>query len=148
MTRTILYALLVASAFQTIIVFAEDKSKMSSVTDVKDVETLNDDLRKYNGKRIRVEGNVDHKIDSRAFLLESGGLFNDKIVVLTSPKVKNLDVNALDDDKNIRVTGTLVTKSLATLRKDYSWDLTENRIRELRNAKTYLVADEISPVEH
>lgn len=117
-----------------------------NVMEVKDVESLNDDLGKFSGKVVRVKGQIQDKLDARAVILESGGIFNDEIVVLTGPNLKGPQVNALNENTEVVVTGTLFTKPLAELKRTYSWNVDKDTEQEFSDVKAYLIADEISVV--
>jgi hypothetical protein len=121
-------------------------NKTGSVQTIKDVETLNDDLNKYSGQRVQVSGEVEDKIDARSIVLESGGTFNDEIVVVAGPNLKG-DLASLQEDTDVTVTGTIVLKPVADVRRDYRWDVTPDMLAEFRDVKAFLVADEITSVK-
>jgi len=117
-----------------------------NVTEVKDVETLNDDLSKYSGQVVRVSGKVEDKIDSRSIVLESGGIFNDEIVVISGPKVKGTNIGTLKEDAKVVVTGTVVMKTVTDFQKEYNWTMTPEMAGEFTDTRAFLVADEIAMV--
>lgn len=67
---------------------------------VKDVETLLDHYNQYQGKRVSVVGEVKNTAKD-SFVLESGGIFNDKIEVQRGA-VKNVTIA---NDNQVLVTG-------------------------------------------
>ncbi len=114
--------------------------------DVKDVETLNDDLSKYANKKIKVSGEVKDKIDSKSMVIESGGIFNDEIVVIAGPNLKG-SIASYKEDADLKITGTLKAANLVDVRREYSWDLDPQVEAELQQTTAFLVADEISMIE-
>lgn len=118
----------------------------SKMTDIKDVETLNDEINKYTGKKVRVAGEIKDKVDSRSFVIESGGIFDDEILVVMPPKMKQ-NLAQFKDDQRVRVTGTVRQASVVDIRREYSWDLDPQIEAELEGSRAYLVADEIVTVK-
>lgn len=114
------------------------QSAGSAPQTVKDVETLLDDVARYNGQKVQVSGEVEKIIDPKAFVLESGGLFNDEIVVL-QPQGK-LNVK---DDSEVTVTGTVRTVGLVDVEREYGWDLDPQIRIELERVEAFLIADRI-----
>lgn len=142
--------LLKRSAFSLVALIAglawANVDETRTVTEVKDVETLNDDLSKYAGKVVRVSGEVEDKIDSRSVVLESGGIFNDEIIVISGPNAKGTDIGALKKDAKVVVTGTVVMKPVADFQKEYNWTLSPQMTGEFTDTRAFLVADEITTV--
>lgn len=132
------------SAFQAMAAIDGDSRK---VLDVTDIETLNDDIKKYDGKTVRVKGEVEDKIDTRSVVIESGGVIDDEIVVIGGPNLKGQQIADLVEDSEVVVTGTVVSKPMAEIRKQYGWNVDEKMAGEFRNVKSYLIADEISTVQ-
>lgn len=117
-----------------------------NVTVLKDVETLNDNLAKYSGKVVRVNGEIEEKIDSRSIVLESGGFLNDEIVVINGANAKGTKIDELNKDTKVVVTGTVVMKPVSEFRKDYNWNLNSETEKEFKNIRAFLVAEEITTV--
>lgn len=113
---------------------------------IEDVETLNDNIAKYNNKTVRVKGEVKDKIDPKAVTIESGGIFNDEIVVVAGKNMKG-DLASLKDDANVEVTGTIRTVPVVEIRRELSWDLNPELVAEFEGVDVFLVADEIKPVK-
>jgi len=118
-----------------------------NVTEVKDVETLNDDISKYSGQVVRVSGEVEDRIDSRSVVLESGGIFNDEIVVISGPKAKGTNISALKKNAKVVVTGTVIMKPVTDFQREYNWTLTPEMTGEFTDTRAFLVADEITAVQ-
>lgn len=112
---------------------------------VADVETLNDQLRKFAGRRIQVDGRIVDKIDARSVMLQSGGLWNDQIVVVAAPRLKD-QLNKLPLGREILVTGVLLLKPVDP-RTDDSWTLTTRLATGFRDVKAFLIADQIAMKE-
>jgi len=113
---------------------------------IKDVETLNDDIKKFSGKSVTVSGEIEDKIDSKTVVLESGGVFNDEIVVIAGPNFKGNFAN-LQEDATVMVTGTVVVRPIAEIRTQYTWDVTPDMQTEFRDVTAFLIADEVSSVK-
>lgn len=75
--------------------------KISSIK-VQSVKELNQDMNKFEDKRVTVRGRVERVIDEYSLVIESGGLINDEIVVSGSSPIKK---EALKEDQLIEVTG-------------------------------------------
>jgi len=109
-----------------------------------DVEELNDELARYAGQRVSVEGEVEEWLDPRSFVLEGGGLFNDEIAVVIPPNAQGLDPQRLREDADIVVSGTVRATPLIELQRELSWDLDPQLEVELQGVKYFLVADRIT----
>ena len=110
----------------------------SQILELEDVEELLDNVARYNNQKVKVSGEVEEVIDRQAFILESGGLFNDEIVVLI-PK-NNMRV---EEDSEVTVTGTVRAVGLVEIEREYGWDLDPQIKIELENVEAYLIADRI-----
>lgn len=108
-----------------------------------DVETLNDDLGKYAGRRIQVEGRVTEHIDRRSLVLAGGGLINDEIVVVGSAEDPT-DLSTIPKNTKLAVTGTLILKPVTDVSKEGVWSLTPRIATGFRDVKAFLIADEIN----
>lgn len=127
----------------TLLAFTAFADTDPNIVDVKDVETLKDDLSKFDGKMVRISGEVEDKLDGRAIVLESGGLVNNEILVITVPKSKGHKVDSLKEDSEITVVGKLVSRTLSEMRKEYNWEMKPSLVDRVKGVKTFLVADEI-----
>lgn len=110
---------------------------------VPDVETLIDDLQKYSGRRVQVEGKVEENIDKRSFVLASGGIVSDEIVVVGSPEDPT-DLTTLPKDTKLTVTGTVILKPVSGVKKKGVWTLTPQIATGFQDVKAFLIADEIN----
>lgn len=113
---------------------------------VKDVETLNDDINKYSGQRVEVQGEIKDKVDGRSVILESGGILNDEIVVITGPNYKG-NLGGFKEDTMVKVTGTVIAKPYNEIRSQYNWTLNEDMQTEFGDVRAFLVADDVQPVK-
>lgn len=120
--------------------FAQTDSQQTSgePRNFETVEELLDIVSRYNGQKVRVSGEVEEIIDQQAFVLESGGLFNDEMVVLM-PKGQ-LQV---EEDYEVAVTGTVRTVGLIDIEREYGWDLDPHVKLELEHWEAFLIADRI-----
>ncbi|AEI67179.1 hypothetical protein [Corallococcus macrosporus] len=108
-----------------------------------DVEELNDNPAKYAGRTVSVAGEIKDKIDWRSFVLESGGIFDDEIVVLVPGDSQGLTPLRLSEDANVVVTGTVRSLPLVEVERQLGWDLDPELEVELEGTRDYLVADRI-----
>jgi uncharacterized protein YdeI (BOF family) len=79
------------------------KPAVASPVVLKDVETLLDKPKQYEGQRVSVQGEVTRKIDDNTFVLKSGGVVKNRIRVEV-PESKGLTVEKKDE---LLVTGIL-----------------------------------------
>lgn len=107
-----------------------------------DVEELNDVLPQMRGRTVTVVGEVEEELHERAFMLESGGLFDDEIIVLVPPQAKRAGV-VIQDDEKLEVVGTVRAVRVVDIERDYGWDLDPELEAELEGVRHYLVADRI-----
>lgn len=110
---------------------------------VPDVETLNDDLSKYSGRRIQIDGKLEENIDKKSFVLSSGGIISDEIVVVGSPEDPT-DLTTIPKNTKLTITGTLLLKPVSNVTKDGTWTLTPQITTGFRDVKAFLIADEIN----
>lgn len=108
------------------------------------VEQLNDKIAQHAGKQVSVAGELEEWLDSRTFVLESGGLFNDEIAVIVPPNAKGLDVQRLREDADIVVSGTVRSVPLIELERELGWDFDPQLEMEFEGTKNFLVADRIT----
>lgn len=116
----------------------------AAAMNAKDVEEINDDLKAFSNKKVKVVGEVKDLIDAKAFVLESGGIFNDEIVVVGDLGLKPRPISDLKEDQKIEVTGILRTTTIVDLKKELSWDLDPQMEAELEGVKGFIVADRIA----
>lgn len=109
-----------------------------------DVEELNDNIRAHTGKKVTVVGEIEEFLDSRSFILESGGLFNDEITVVFPRDVKGLPVLYLREDTDVVVTGTVRALRVLDVKRELSWDLDPEIEIELERVTHFLVADKVT----
>lgn len=109
----------------------------------EDVEALLDYPEKRLNQKVKVQGEIEEKKDKRTFVLESGGLINDEITVVSA---KDLDASTsamLVEDKDVVVSGTLRKMNVIEIEKEYGWDFDPQIEIELEKVTYYLVADKI-----
>lgn len=116
--------------------FAETEYKY-----VENVEELLDNVAYYADKKVQVSGEVE-EIDGRAFILESGGVFNDEIVVVISEASMRVM-----EDTDVTVSGTVRTISFVEVEREYGLDLDPEIEVELENREAFLIADHIKQRE-
>lgn len=123
---------------------AATTAKTTAATTVKDVETILDNVSLYNGKKITVTGEIQDRPDARSFVLESGGLLNDEIVVIDA---KRKTAVKLDEDSQVSVSGTVRAAPIVDLRRELSWDLDPQIETELEGAQAFIIAEQISQAQ-
>ncbi|MGE0529350.1 MAG: hypothetical protein AB7G93_06065 [Bdellovibrionales bacterium] len=133
-------------AFSTWAGDANKAKQASNATQVEDVETLMDNVSQYTGKTVSVKGEVKDRVGDRGVVVESGGMLNNEIVVLSSDSTKQ-KLSALTEDEEVQVTGRVVTKPVAELKREYAWSLDQETESKLRDVKAYLIADDIMITE-
>lgn len=122
------------------------RGELMAVSEVKSVGTLNSNIKRYEGKTVRVRGEIESKIDARTAIIESGGLFNNEIAIVVSPTALGPQVSNLREDDEVYVTGKIYTKSLSDFRLEHSWTLAPEIEQELNKKRAILIVDEIVPV--
>lgn len=115
--------------------------------EVKDVKTLNKNLKNYSGRHVSVTGKVNNKLDEGALMLESGGVVGNDLVVLAGPKLSSEDLLQLKSNAKIKVVGVLKTASLKDVKNEMGITVQPGTEQKIIRAKAYLIADEISSVE-
>ena len=120
-------------------VFAQQDGYMK----VEDVEELLDDYEDFIGKKVSVPGEVEYRIDSRTFVLESGGLINDEIVVFLPKGFADDQSTMIVDDADLTVKGTIITYNVVEVEREMDWDWTPEIEAELENVVVVLKAEEI-----
>ncbi|MFP2901684.1 hypothetical protein [Corallococcus sp. 4LFB] len=108
-----------------------------------DVEELNDNISSYVGQKVSVAGEIENKLDARSFVMESGGIFDDEIVVVVPQKSQGLRPVRLREDANIVVTGTVRSIPIVDVERQLGWDLDPELKIELEGTRNFLVADRI-----
>lgn len=108
---------------------------------VENVEELLDNVAYYADKKVQVSGEVE-EIDGRVFILESGGVFNDEIVVVLSEASMRVM-----EDSDVTVSGTVRTISFVEVEREYGLDLDPEIEVELENKEAFLIADRIEQRE-
>lgn len=110
---------------------------------VKNVETLMDDPEGYSNKHVSVRGEVRRQVDSRVFILEGGGIINDKIAVLTRSDLPP----RLHAGQEVRVKGLVRAVPYDTIKSEANWPIPAAKESELQKYKAFLIADEIAIVQ-
>jgi hypothetical protein len=109
---------------------------------MKNVKTMINEKAHYDGERISVAGAVRTIFDRKSFVIESGGGFNDKIIVLSTGAAGNEVVHKKD---KIKVTGTLRVGQLSELKREGLISNIDPQVEsQVDKATSFLVADEIS----
>jgi hypothetical protein len=123
---------------------ATDQPADDTVHKVKNVKELLNNIARYDGQKIQVSGKVDKKIDNHSFILESGGLFNNEIVVIV-PK-NNMTVT--EGNSPVTVTGTLRTADIFEIETYYNQKLNPELSIEKDEIEAYIVADNVEQQEN
>jgi hypothetical protein len=110
----------------------------------EDVETLNDDLPQYKNKKVTVSGHVDNMIDSKSMILESGGIFDNEILVVAGPSIKDVDMEKIHEKSDVKITGMLRIMNAAQAKKEFGWS--PSQARQIEGERAFLVADQIALV--
>lgn len=116
-----------------------------TVMPLLDVEKLNDEPTRYVGQRVSVAGELQEWLDARAFVLESGGIFDDEMTVIVPKDAKGMSPRELPEDADIVVTGTVRSTTLVEIERELGWDLDPELEIEFDGTRTYLVAERIAP---
>jgi hypothetical protein len=123
---------------------AEKKAQQPiPVGEVLDVEELRDDLRRYTGQAVKVAGEIDTWMGPRAFIIESGGIVDDHVLVVAPKAAKGLQPKQLKTDDDLLITGTVRTLTTLELERELGWDLEPQLEAEL-TTRPVLVADTIA----
>lgn len=115
--------------------------------ELDDVESLNDDLPRYRGKRVVVTGEVEDKVDSKSMVIESGGIFNDELLVVAGPMLKESDLARFQENHEVKVSGTVRMMTAEQAKKEYGWNPTASAAERIKGRKAFLVADQIALVD-
>ena len=108
------------------------------------MEELNDDLQLYTDRKVEVAGEIEDRLDTHSFVLESGGFFDDEVAVVIPDSVrKQTDPSLLRDDADIVVTGTLRATPIVEVERELGWDFDPQLELELESVAAYLVAEKI-----
>lgn len=108
-----------------------------------DVQDLNSNISQYLGQQVSVAGEVEEKYGPRSFILESGGLFNDEILVVVPRDAQGLKAQQLQEDADIIVTGTVRSMTVIDVERELGWDFDPEIEMELEGTQNYLVAERI-----
>lgn len=122
-------------------VFSAASSAETGYEYVESVEELLDNVAYYADKKVQVPGEVE-EINGRAFILESGGVFNDEIVVVMPETGMRVT-----EDVDVTVSGTVRTIGLVEVEREYGLDLDPEIEVELENREAFLIADRIEQRE-
>jgi hypothetical protein len=138
-----LAAVTILTVFSTT-TFAETTNQLAQgvVKKFENVEDLLDNVAEYDGRRVQVSGEVEKIIDTRSFILEGGGIFNDEIIVFIPEKGM-----IVTEDSDVTVTGVVRTVGFVEIEREYGWDLDPQVKTELEKVKVYLIAENIAQDE-
>lgn len=123
---------------------AREHQRQPAPTVIMDVQELNSNIDQYVGQKVSVAGEIEEKYGPQSFILESGGIFNDEILVVVPKEARGLSGQQLRDDADIVVTGTVRTMTVVELERELSWDFNPEFEMELEGTRNYLVAEQIS----
>lgn len=114
----------------------------SEPREFENVEKLLDNVARYNGQKVIVSGKVEKRLTQKAFLLESGGLFDNAIyneIVVLIPE-GDLQVR---EGRSVTVTGTVRVKDPGEAEREYGREVDQDIKMELKNVEAFLVAERI-----
>lgn len=97
----------------------------------------------YYGNQVTVVGEVSKIYSPRAFALESGGLLDESILVVTKTPIQVLAPMTLEEGNDIAVTGVVQRMVVADIEREIGWDL-EAGIETEHQGKPVIVAQNIS----
>ncbi|QBQ55327.1 hypothetical protein [Nitrosococcus wardiae] len=112
---------------------------------VENVEALLDKEARYYGQIVTVPGKVKDGIvphTPRTFILESGGFFNDEIVVVIPANLIERGISVREGSE-VRVTGTVYPINLEAIKDKYSKNLTIGTQVRLETMDAFLIVDRI-----
>jgi hypothetical protein len=123
---------------------AGDRQTKAAPTQTMDVQDLNMNISQHVGQRVSVAGEIEEKPGPRSLILESGGIFNDEILVIVPANAQGLKAQQLQDDADIVVTGTVRSMSVVEVERELGWDLNPEIEVELEGTRNFLVAERIT----
>jgi hypothetical protein len=109
---------------------------------VLDVEELRDDLNRFTNQTVKVAAEIDTWIGPRAFIIESGGIINDHVLVVVPPAAKGIQAKDLKTDDDVLITGKVRALTVLELERELGWNLEPQLEAELSTTRI-LVADNI-----
>ncbi|ADE14818.1 conserved hypothetical protein [Nitrosococcus halophilus Nc 4] len=112
---------------------------------VENVESLLDEAARYHGQTVTVAGKIKKSLASqtpRTFTLESGGFFNDEIVVVIPTSLIESGLT-VETESEVAVTGTVYPINLEAIQRKYSKDLDIGTEVKLEIMDAFLIADHI-----
>lgn len=108
-----------------------------------DVQELNRRAERYAGQKVAVAGEIQDRVGGASFVLESGGIVNDEILVAVRKDAQGLEPSELAEDTDVVVTGTLRRVPVIEIERELGWDLEPELEIELEETKSVLVAERI-----
>lgn len=114
-----------------------------TVAELDDVEELQDNIQAFIGQRVRVPGEVEDVLGPRSFVLESGGIFDDEIVVVIPARAQGMDPALMRQDTQVTVTGTVRSSPIIDIERETGWDFDPELEIELEGTRIFLVADSV-----
>lgn len=123
-----------------------DKYKTEGkTTHVRDVEELLDQKAKLDNKSVSVSGEIEEVLDERTFILESGGLFDDEVVVFMDKNVQADELNRLiKEDKELIVNGTFKRATVAEIEREHDWKFSSDSKKKLKKSQAYILGSQLS----
>lgn len=118
------------------------RSPAGAVMTLDDVEVLNDQPARYDGRQVRVPGEVSERVDDRSFILESGGWIDDEILVVLSQNATQL-AGLVNDDAELIVTGTVRTYQVVDIERETGWDFNPEIEAEFEDIKAVIIASDV-----
>lgn len=113
--------------------------KYKAFSDVKD---LRNEIKATDTRNVSVVGDVQSIEHKKHFVLESGGIINDSILVITPKSLDNL-AGSLKQDQKVKVYGEVyITQQREIVRKE-DWQLDPHVEAEMKRRKMFLLAEKI-----
>lgn len=108
-----------------------------------DVESLMDNVEAYTGQLISVAGEVE-KVDSHSFVLESGGIIDDEVIVLFDKDISEREKRLVKDGAKLIVEGKVKQGNVLQTEKDTGHFFDSSLHSKLRRVKSYIIASRVA----
>lgn len=121
----------------------DKKHIQGETTRVENVKTLLKDVDKFSDKMVSVQGKVEGILDDRTFILESGGFFNNEIVVFLDKGTESALRDMIKEDAKLIVKGKLRPVSVTEIEKEHNWKFGKEVREELRKGSSFILASDL-----
>jgi len=107
------------------------------------VEQVDEDPMRFQGKRVRLGGEIDKVYSPRAFELEGEGVWWDEQILVVTRSPVTIGGRILTEDDEVMVTGKVRKLTVAEVERELGWDLDPQIEVEFRDLPV-LVADAVT----